>query len=84
MFAREDHHSDEEQSGSVASSSSSSSWFGRGAFRGDQLDNEVFSLALPALGALAVDPLLSVVDAFYVGQLGATELGAMGAASVRT
>eukprot|EP00958_Prasinococcus_capsulatus_P003216 scaffold299_cov343-Prasinococcus_capsulatus_cf.AAC.9 len=39
------------------------------------------SLAVPALGALAIDPLLSVVDTAFVGHLGKTELGGLGVAT---
>ncbi len=35
-------------------------------------------LAAPALGALAADPIVSLVDTAFVGQLGKTELGALG------
>lgn len=39
---------------------------------------QVWRLALPALGALATDPVLSLVDTAFVGRLGATELAALG------
>ena len=42
------------------------------------LDREIFRLAVPALGALAADPLVSLIDTAFVGQLGSTELGALG------
>jgi putative MATE family efflux protein len=35
-------------------------------------------LAVPALGALAADPLVSLVDTAFVGRLGAVALGALG------
>jgi putative MATE family efflux protein len=35
-------------------------------------------LAVPALGALAADPLVSLVDTAFVGRLGAAALGALG------
>lgn len=38
----------------------------------------ILALALPALGALAADPLLSLVDTYFVGRLGAVPLAAMG------
>jgi putative MATE family efflux protein len=41
-------------------------------------DKEVLALALPALGALAADPLVSLVDTAFVGRLGAEALGALG------
>jgi putative MATE family efflux protein len=43
-----------------------------------QLDREIFRLAVPALGALAADPLVSLIDTAYVGQLGKVPLGALG------
>ena len=52
-----------------------------GIFSGDALDAEVVAIALPALGALAIDPFLSVVDAVYIGKLGPSDLGGMGVAS---
>ncbi len=42
------------------------------------LDREIFRLAIPALGALAVEPLVSMVDTAFVGRLGSTELAALG------
>ncbi len=39
---------------------------------------EVLALALPAMGALAADPLLSLVDTALVGRLGAVSLAALG------
>lgn len=47
-------------------------------FRRDPLDREIFGLALPAIGALAADPLLSLVDTALVGNLGAVPLAALG------
>lgn len=41
-------------------------------------DREIFALALPALGALAADPLVSLIDTAFVGRLGALPLGALG------
>ena len=35
------------------------------------------TLAVPALGALAADPLYSLADTVFVGRLGAEELGAV-------
>ncbi|MCP4304635.1 MAG: MATE family efflux transporter [bacterium] len=43
-----------------------------------QLDREIFRLAVPALGALAADPLVSLVDTAFVGRLGKVPLGALG------
>lgn len=48
--------------------------------RGRGLDAEIFRLAFPALGTLAADPLVSLVDTAFVGQLGRVPLGALGVA----
>ena len=40
-------------------------------------DHTILLLAFPALGALAADPLYSLVDTALVGNLGTTELGAV-------
>jgi MATE family multidrug resistance protein len=42
------------------------------------LDREILHLALPALGALAADPLVSIVDTVFVGRLGVVPLAALG------
>lgn len=47
-------------------------------FRTDDLDRRIFALAVPALGALAADPLVSIVDTAFVGRLGVTPLAALG------
>jgi MATE family multidrug resistance protein len=44
-------------------------------------DREIAALAVPALGTLIADPLLSLVDTAFVGRLGTDELGALGVAS---
>jgi len=41
-------------------------------------DREILTLAIPALGALAADPLVSLVDTAFVGRLGALPLAALG------
>lgn len=41
-------------------------------------DRTIFRIALPALGALAADPLVSIVDTAFVGRLGAEPLAALG------
>ncbi|MFQ5747194.1 MAG: MATE family efflux transporter [Gemmatimonadota bacterium] len=41
-------------------------------------DREILALALPALGALAADPLVSMVDTAFVGRLGVVPLAALG------
>jgi MATE family, multidrug efflux pump len=45
-------------------------------------DREIFRLALPALGALAAEPLYLLVDTAIVGHLGREQLAALGIASV--
>jgi MATE family multidrug resistance protein len=42
------------------------------------VDRRILALAIPALGALAAEPLLSMVDTAYVSRLGVAELGALG------
>jgi len=41
-------------------------------------DREILGLAVPALGALAIDPLLTLADTAFVARLGTTELAALG------
>ena len=43
-------------------------------------DSEIFRLALPALGALAAEPLYLLVDTAIVGHLGRSQLAALGIA----
>jgi MATE family multidrug resistance protein len=43
-----------------------------------RFDAEIRALALPALGALAADPLVSIVDTIFVGRLGIVPLAALG------
>lgn len=50
------------------------------ALGGRRLDREIFRLAVPALGTLAADPLVSLIDTAFVGRLGKTPLGALGVA----
>jgi MATE family multidrug resistance protein len=42
------------------------------------LDRSILRLAIPALGALAIDPLLTLVDTAFVARLGVPELAALG------
>ena len=42
------------------------------------LDRSILRLAVPALGALAIDPLLTLVDTAFVARLGVTQLAALG------
>lgn len=44
----------------------------------DTLNRRIVALALPALGALAADPLVSMVDTAFVGRLGVVPLAALG------
>jgi len=43
-----------------------------------RLDRDILRLAVPALGALAADPLVSMVDTIFVGRLGVVPLAALG------
>ena len=45
-------------------------------------DREILRLAIPALGALAAEPLYLLVDTAIVGHLGRSQLAALGIASV--
>ena len=42
------------------------------------LDRSILRLAIPALGSLAIDPLLTLVDTAFVARLGVVELAALG------
>ena len=44
-------------------------------------DREILRLALPALGALAAEPLYVLVDKAIVGHLGRSQLAALGIAA---
>lgn len=48
----------------------------RFAFTAD--DRQIFRLAVPALGTLAAEPLVSLADTAFVGRLGADSLAALG------
>lgn len=41
-------------------------------------DRAILGLAVPALGSLAIDPLLTLADTAFVARVGTTELGALG------
>lgn len=41
-------------------------------------DREILGLAIPALGALAIDPLLTLADTAFVARVGTVELAALG------
>lgn len=51
------------------------------AFQRNPRDAAIAALALPALGTLAIDPLVSIVDTIWVGRLGTVELAALAVAS---
>lgn len=40
-------------------------------------DRAILGLAIPALGSLAIDPLISLIDTAFVGRLGPAPLGAL-------
>lgn len=42
------------------------------------LDRPILALAIPALGALAIDPALTLVDTAFIAQLGVADLAALG------
>lgn len=50
----------------------------RNIFKADELGVEIAAIALPALVALAADPLASLVDTAFIGRLGSVELAAVG------
>ncbi|KAJ7538705.1 hypothetical protein O6H91_11G059800 [Diphasiastrum complanatum] len=47
-------------------------------FKADELGIEIAVIALPALAALAAEPLASMVDTAFIGQIGPVELAAVG------
>jgi MATE family multidrug resistance protein len=51
------------------------------AFRRNPRDKAIAALAIPALGTLAIDPLVSIVDTAWVGRLGASPLASLAIAS---
>jgi len=51
------------------------------AFGRSPYDREIVRIGLPALGALAADPLMSLVDTAFIGRLGAVALAAVAIAS---
>jgi putative MATE family efflux protein len=53
----------------------------RRALRPSPFDREIFTLALPALGALAAEPLYLLADTAIVGHLGTPQLAALALAS---
>jgi len=51
------------------------------AFRRHPRDRAIAALAIPALGTLAIDPLVSIVDTAWIGRLGTVPLAALAIAS---
>jgi MATE family multidrug resistance protein len=51
------------------------------AFRRNPRDRAIAALALPALGTLAIDPFVSIVDTAWVGRLGTGPLASLAIAS---
>lgn len=51
------------------------------AFRRTPYDREILRIGVPALGALAAGPLVSLIDTAFVGRLGATALASVAIAS---
>ncbi|MEZ5176220.1 MAG: MATE family efflux transporter [Acidimicrobiia bacterium] len=49
----------------------------RTAFRRNPRDRAIVVLALPALGTLAIDPVVTIVDTAWVGRLGTAQLAAL-------
>ncbi|XP_054811189.1 protein DETOXIFICATION 42 isoform X1 [Prosopis cineraria] len=47
-------------------------------FKSDNLGREISSIALPAALALTADPIASLVDTAFIGQIGPVELAAVG------
>ena len=52
-----------------------------GLLRRSRFDAEILRLSLPAMGALAADPLVSLVDTAFVGRLGVDALGSLAVAA---
>ncbi|KAL4027419.1 hypothetical protein IC575_010584 [Cucumis melo] len=52
----------------------------RHVFKLDELGREIARIALPAALALAADPVASLVDTAFIGQIGSVELAAVGVA----
>ncbi|MBA0615520.1 hypothetical protein Godav_015645 [Gossypium davidsonii] len=50
----------------------------RHVFKLDELGSEIAQIALPAALALTADPIASLVDTAFIGQIGAVELAAVG------
>ena len=53
----------------------------RRAFMRNPRDGAIAALAIPALGTLAIDPLISIIDTIWVSKLGTSSLAAIAIAS---
>uniref|UniRef100_A0A0E0F1L6 Protein DETOXIFICATION n=1 Tax=Oryza meridionalis TaxID=40149 RepID=A0A0E0F1L6_9ORYZ len=51
---------------------------GRGWFMVDEIGMDILTIALPAVLALAADPITALIDTAFVGHVGSTELAAVG------
>ncbi|XP_051151765.1 protein DETOXIFICATION 43 [Andrographis paniculata] len=49
-------------------------------FKRDKLGREILGIALPAAMALAADPIASLIDTAFIGQLGSVQIAAVGVA----
>ncbi|PPR82455.1 hypothetical protein GOBAR_AA38258 [Gossypium barbadense] len=56
----------------------SCNYMSRHVFKLDELGSEIAQIALPAALALTADPIASLVDTAFIGQIGAVELAAVG------
>ncbi len=52
----------------------------RASFAPNRRDRAIAALAIPALGTLAIDPIVTIVDTAWVGRLGTVELAALAVA----
>ncbi|XP_028768996.1 protein DETOXIFICATION 44, chloroplastic isoform X2 [Neltuma alba] len=71
----------QDSSSSVQSSSLLLRRFRNGWLKFDDLGMDILSIALPAVLALAADPIASLVDTAFVGHIGSVELAAVGVAT---
>lgn len=60
-----------EKSGSTTKSNDDNGGPGEPKDKNEGLSGQILALAIPALVALSVDPLMSAVDTAYIGRLGA-------------
>lgn len=52
----------------------------RASFRSNPRDRAIAAIAVPALGTLAIDPIVTIVDTAWVGRIGTVELAALAVA----